>query len=83
MVLIFVSDSRQELAVSTRGSEIVVDDSFEDFFRGVEPEGFAWPVVQLVGDGVQERLMAGDLHALREVLADQAVRVLVRRSFPR
>ena len=51
---------------------------------GAEPvEGLAWPGIELPGDGVQFVLgEAGQIGALREVLAQQATGVLVDTALP-
>jgi hypothetical protein len=52
-------------AVSTRGSNVPVEECFfEGFAGGVEAEGLSGSVVELVGDGVEVGLVAGDLDAL-------------------
>jgi hypothetical protein len=49
-----------------------------------EGEALAWAVVEFVGDGVELRLADGaEVGALREVLAQQAVGVLVGAALPR
>jgi len=55
----------KEGAVSTRGSNVPVEEWFlEDFAGGVEAEGLSGSVARFVGDGVEVGLVAGDLDAL-------------------
>jgi hypothetical protein len=49
----------------------------------MESEAFAGPVIELVGHGVEEGFVVhGEISALREVLAQQAVGVLVGPPLP-
>ena len=54
-------------------------------FGGCAPaEGLAWPTVECGGDSSElVGVPAGEVGALREVLAQQPVRVLVRFALPR
>ena len=73
----------QEGVVSTSGSNRAGQEVGEDFCWGSVAEDTAWPVVELAGHEVEVGLVVGDLGALREVLAQQPVGVLVGAAFPR
>lgn len=55
----------------------------EDLQRGVPVEGFAWPAVEAVGDGVEVILRVdGQIRALGQVLAQQSVGIFAGAALP-
>ena len=68
--------------MSAGGSNRAGEKVGEDFCWSSVAEDTAWPVVELAGYEVEVVLVVGDLGALREVLPQQPVGVLVGATFP-
>src|SRR5699024_5196477 len=69
--------------VSTRGSNSGFEVAFEDLAGCVVAQASAGAFVEFGGDRFEVGLIGRDHSALRQVLADQPVGVLVGRPLPR
>lgn len=78
-----VSNVPCSLGSSGRGDTVFEQEFVEFFGRGVPVEGLSGAGVEFVGDGVQVGLgVDGQVGAFGEVLAEQAVGVLVGAALP-
>ena len=72
------------VAVSSGECTTCLDQEFVENFGWFPPaECLTWTVVEFVGDGIEFGLrVPGEVGSFREVLAQQAVRVLVAAPLP-
>src|SRR6266542_5083501 len=76
---------QQSLGGVKRSWRHVLRDEIVEFFDGFPPlQRLAWSAIQLCGDPIKLRLrMQRQVGALREVLPEQYVGVLIRPTLPR